>query len=157
MDDLSNRDAAKKINNLEMKPARRSDLGPIEEGEKDTAFADLIIDGKSLYEMLKKYNKFVPSFGWMSDDNQRDIIDYFLLRKPHETMWYRYPLMVCSWCGDEECGFISVQIDKENHLVSWKDFYLEPEKKKIDVGPFYFEWDNYKQVINSTFGTAGIQ
>jgi hypothetical protein len=63
----------------------------------------------------------------------------------------------CSWCGDEGCGFISVKIDKENNVVTWKDFYLEPEMKKINIGPFYFEWDNYKKVINSTFGTAGIQ
>lgn len=56
--------------------------------------------------------------------------DYFLLRKPHETMWYEYPLMVCSWCGDEGCGIVSVKIDRENNIVTWKDFFIEPDMKK---------------------------
>jgi hypothetical protein len=146
----------KRMNTLETKPASRSDFESIEEGQKNTKFADLNIDGKSLYKMLIKYN-MVPSLGWMSNEWQREVIDYFLLRKPHETMWYRYPLMVCSWCGDVGCGFISVKIDKENNVVTWKDFYLEPEMKKINIGPFYFEWDSYKKVINSTFGVAGVQ
>ncbi|WP_216625612.1 GNAT family N-acetyltransferase [Paenibacillus planticolens] len=30
--------------------------------------------------------------------------------------------MVCWWCGDEECGFNSVKVDKENNVVIWKDF-----------------------------------
>lgn len=94
----------KRINTLETKPVSRSDFESIEEGQKNTKFADLIIDGKSLYKMLIKYN-MVPSLGWMSNEWQREVIDYFLLRKPHETIWYRYPLMVCSWCGDEGCGF----------------------------------------------------
>ncbi|UQZ32759.1 oxidoreductase [Paenibacillus sp. PK3_47] len=145
-----------KISTLEARASSRADFGPIGEGEKNTRFADLIIAGKSLNAMLIKYD-MVPSLGWMSDEYQREMIDYFLLRKPHGTMWYRYPIMVCPWCGDEGCGFISVKIDKEEDVVIWKDFYLEPDMKKINIGPFYFEWDNYERVINSTFGVAGIQ
>lgn len=145
-----------KMNTLEAKTSSRADFGPVKEGEKNTKFADLIIDGRSLYQMLIRYDK-VPSLDWRSDEQQRETIDYFLLRKPHETMWYRYPLMVCPWCGDEECGFISVKIDKEENVVTWKNFYLEPGMRKVNIGPFYFEWDNYKKVINSTFGVAGIQ
>lgn len=145
-----------KINRIEMKPASRSDFVAIADGEKNTRFADLIIDGRSLFQMLKTYD-MVPSLGWMSQDCQREMIDYFLLRRPHETMWYRYPVMVCYWCGDEGCGFISVKVDRENNIVTWKDFFLEPDMKKIDIGPFHFQWDHYKRVINSTFGVAGIQ
>lgn len=66
-------------------------------------------------------------------------------------------ILVCPWCGDEECGFISVFIEKEDNLIIWRDFKLEPSNKAINVGPFYFEWDEYEKVINETFGIAGIQ
>ncbi|WP_340022750.1 oxidoreductase [Paenibacillus sp. FSL K6-1096] len=144
------------INTIEAKPARRSDYHSLEEGQKNIKFADLIIDGRSLYQRLMKHD-MVPSLGWMSTECQREMIDYFLLRKPHDTMGCRYPLMVCSWCGDEECGFISVRIDKVNDIVSWSDFRLEHGMTKINIGPFHFEWDRYEKVINSTFGVAGIQ
>ncbi|WP_339169148.1 hypothetical protein MKX75_07735 [Paenibacillus sp. FSL R5-0341] len=36
-----------------------------------------------------------------------------------------------------------------------KDFLLN--EKKLQVGPFYFDWENYKEAIENTFGTAGIQ
>lgn len=106
--------------------------------------------------MLRKYD-MVPSLGWGSNEYQRQMIDYFLLRQLHESMYYRYPIMVCPLCGDEECGFISVKIDREEDIVIWKDFYLEHQMQKINIGPFYFQWDNYEEEINNTFGTAGIQ
>lgn len=62
---------------------------------------------------------------------------------------------VCPWCEDEECGFISVKIDREDDIVIWRDFILND--KNLQVGPFYFGWENYKQAIENTFGTAGIQ
>ncbi|CAH1193961.1 hypothetical protein PAECIP111892_01364 [Paenibacillus auburnensis] len=143
------------INQLHTKPAKRYDeFDPAQDGNKNTEFADLIIDGNSLYQKLKKYD-MVPSLGWGSADHQRLIIDYFLMKQPHEYLYYRYPILVCPWCGDEECGFISVKIDREADVVIWKDFKLEPDNKRIPIGPFYFEWENYKSVINGTLGAAG--
>ncbi|WJM11282.1 oxidoreductase [Paenibacillus sp. PK1-4R] len=144
-----------KISTIETKLASRYDeFDPEQDGNKNTRFADIIIDGTSLYQKLKKH-ELVPSLGWVSDEYQRLLIDYFLLKKPHESMYYRYPILVCPWCGDEECGFISVKIDKEDDVVIWSDFILND--KKLQVGPFYFGWENYKQAIENTFGTAGIQ
>lgn len=59
-------------------PARYDHNDPEREGNKNTTFADLIIDGKSLYQMLKKY-EMVPSLGWGSIENQKQMIVYFLL------------------------------------------------------------------------------
>jgi len=73
--------------------------------------------------------------------------------QPHEYLYYRYPILVCPLCGDEECGFISVMIDKEGDIVIWRDFILEGEKK-INIGPFYFTWDNYSTAINNTYGLS---
>ncbi|MMZ59384.1 hypothetical protein D1872_214160 [compost metagenome] len=140
------------INTLQTKLSSRYDeFDPERDENKNTKFADLIIDGRSLYQMLKKHD-MVPSLGWGSEDHQKEIIQYFLLKKPHEHMYYRYPILVCPWCGDEECGYISVKIDREEEIVIWKDFKLEHENKPINIGPFYFEWANYERVINNTFG-----
>lgn len=80
-----------------------------------------------------------------------------LLAEPHEYMFYRYPILVCPWCADEECGYISVKIDREDDVVIWKDFRLGSNNEPVKTGPFYFEWNNYKSAIEATFGTAGIQ
>lgn len=147
----------KHINYLQTAPSNRYDNhDPEQEGNKNTKFADLIIDGISLYQMLKKYD-MVPSLGWGSDEHQKQMIDYFLMNQMHTYLFYRYPILVCPWCGDEECGFISVLIEKEGDHVIWNDFKLEPDNKSINIGPFYFMWDDYKSVIISTYGTAGIQ
>lgn len=141
-----------KINDLQTRPSSRyDDFDPEQDGNKNTKFADLVIDGRSLYQMLRKYD-LVPSLGWGSEEHQRTMIDYFLLRKTHEYLYYRYPILVCPWCGDEDCGFISVFIERDDNLVIWQDFKLEPDNKRIDIGPFYFQFEDYERAI-----TAGIQ
>ncbi|NEW06862.1 oxidoreductase [Paenibacillus sp. SYP-B3998] len=145
------------INYLETRPSSRYDeFCPKQDGNKNTKFADLIIDGRSLHQMLRKHD-MVPSLGWGSQEHQRNMIDYFLLKKQHDYLYFRYPILVCPWCGDEECGFISVYIQREDDIIIWQDFKLEPSTKIINIGPFYFKWDNYERAINDTFGTAGIQ
>lgn len=141
-----------KINHLDTKlSSRYEEHDPNQDGNKNTQFADIIVDGKSLYNRLRKYD-MVPALGWGTNENQRLMIEYFLLRQPYEYLYYRYPILVCPLCGDEECGFISVKIDKEGDIVIWKDFILEGENKKLDIGPFYFSWDNYSRVINNSYG-----
>lgn len=147
----------KTINHLDTRlSSRYEETDPNQDGNKNTLFADILIDNKSLYKRLSKYD-MVPALGWGTNENQRLMIDYFLLRQPHEYLFYRYPILVCPLCGDEECGFISVKIDKEEDIVIWKDFILENDNKKIDIGPFYFNWDNYSRTINNTYGIAGVQ
>lgn len=146
----------KTINHLTTEPASRfTDSDPEREGNKNTRFADLIIDGQSLYGMLKKYD-LVPALGWGREEYQRQIIDYFLLRQLHPVSYYRYPLLVCPWCGDEECGFISVWIEREGDYVVWKEFKLEPGNQSLQIGPYYFKWDDYEAVIQQTLGAAEL-
>ncbi|PAF30364.1 oxidoreductase [Paenibacillus sp. 7516] len=138
------------INVLETQPSSRYDeLDPAQEGNKNTTFADLIIDGKSLYQMLKRHD-LVPALGWGTEENQKQMIQYFLLKEPHEYLYYRYPILVCPWCGDEECGYISVKVDREEDVVIWKDFMLEHKNQPLNIGPFYFVWENYEKVIQGT-------
>ncbi|MBE7684079.1 oxidoreductase [Paenibacillus sp. P13VS] len=140
------------INVLETQPSSRYDeLDPSQDGNKNTTFADLIIDGKSLYQMLKRHD-LVPALGWGTEENQRQMIQYFLLKEPHEYLFYRYPILVCPLCGDEECGYISVKVDRDDDVVIWKDFMLEHKNQPLNVGPFYFMWENYERAIQNTFG-----
>ncbi|MEK4437617.1 oxidoreductase [Paenibacillus sp. FSL K6-2862] len=140
------------INVLETQPSSRYDeLDPSQDGNKNTTFADLIIDGKSLYQMLKRHD-LVPALGWGTEENQRQMIQYFLLKEPHEYLYYRYPILVCPLCGDEECGYISVKVDRDEDVVIWKDFILEHKNQPLNIGPFYFVWENYERAIQNTFG-----
>ncbi|ANF94791.1 hypothetical protein [Paenibacillus bovis] len=147
----------KTLNYLETRSSSRYDeFDPDQDGNKNTQFADFIIDGRSLYQMLRKHDR-VPSLGWGGQEHQKNMIDYFLLKKQHNYLYERYPVLVCPWCGDEECGFISVYIEREDDWIIWHDFKVEPSNQSIDIGPFYFKWDNYEKAINSTFGIAGSQ
>lgn len=140
------------INVLETQPSSRYDeFDPSQDGNKNTTFADIIIDGKSLYQMLKRHD-LVPALGWGSEQIQRQMIQYFLLKEPHEYLYYRYPILVCPWCGDEECGYISVKVYREEDVVIWKDFMLEHKNQPLNIGPFYFVWENYERAIQGTLG-----
>jgi len=134
-----------KINYLETRLASRYGEDDSKEGN-NTEFADLIIDSVSLFKRLKEYD-FVPAFGWGKDEHQQHITDCFLFRYPFEFQYHRYPIFICPQCGDLECGYISVAIDKESDIVEWSNFYLEHKNQPLDIGPFHFKWDNYKSVI----------
>ncbi|QDX93428.1 oxidoreductase [Brevibacillus laterosporus] len=88
----------------------------------DLQFADFIIDGKSLFDQFRKYD-VVPSLGWGIKEYQDEMVSYFLMQKPHPLLWYRVPVLVCSHCGDLECGFISAKIERIGNTIVWKDFY----------------------------------
>lgn len=136
------------INHLQLQTTQRyNEFDPQQEGNKNVTFIDFVIDGKSLYTMLKKYDR-IPALGWGGEEYQQQILDYLLLEQMHPDLYYRYPLLVCPWCGDEECGFISVLIEKEADLIVWRDFKLEPDNKTIPIGPFYFEWEQYNKLIS---------
>ncbi|MEK4251768.1 oxidoreductase [Paenibacillus sp. FSL W7-1287] len=143
----------KHINHLTTVRSSRYDRNdPAQEGNKNTEFFDFIIDGQSLYQWLKKYD-MVPALGWGSQVHQKQMQDYFVLNKMHPSLYYRYPILVCPWCGDEECGFISVFIERHEDYVIWKDFKLEPNNITINIGPFFFEWANYKAAILKAYRT----
>lgn len=138
------------INHLQLNPTQRYDeFDPQKDENKNTEFIDFIIDGKSLYNMLKKYD-MVPVLGWGGEEHQKQILDYLLLKQMHPYLYYRYPILVCPWCGDEECGFISVLIEREADMIIWRDFKLEPDNKTIPIEPFYFEWEKYQKLISKT-------
>ncbi|CAM4490302.1 hypothetical protein FHS16_005450 [Paenibacillus endophyticus] len=137
------------INFLETRLASRYGEDVSKE-ENNTVFADLVIDSVSLFQRLKEYD-FIPAFGWGNDEHQQLITDYFLFKYPFELKYHRYPILICPQCGDLECGYISVAIDKESDIVEWSNFYLEHNNQPLDIGPFHFKWDNYKSAIEKAY------
>ncbi|MFD1885500.1 hypothetical protein [Paenibacillus wenxiniae] len=69
--------------------------------------------------------------------------------KSEAYLYYRYPLFVCSWCRDEDCGFISVFVERKHNLVTWQDFRIEPGNRSLPLGPFTFEWEEYERELRS--------
>ena len=84
-----------------------------------------------------------------------------LLSTPPATDSKRYEIYVCPLCADLGCGAITVDIKRDNDMVVWKDFGLEysyrDEIKSINLGPFVFEWNEYKGVIRNSLGLAGYK
>ncbi len=141
----------KKIHHFQTKcvyPSPDSNDHPF--GDKSQSFVDVLIDGRSMHEMLKKHER-IPCFGWGIQQFQQQNIDYFLLDELHPYLYHRYPLMVCSWCGDEDCGFISVLVEREGNLVTWQDFRIEPDDRSLPLGPFTFTWEEYERELRSTY------
>lgn len=140
-----------KINHLETRLSSRYEEYDLKQAvNKNRVFADIIIDSSSLYQKLKKYD-LVPAFSWGNVEDQQLMIDYFLFKYPFELKYHRYPIFICPECGDLECGYISVSIDKESDIVEWSNFYIEQSNQKLDIGPFYFKWDNYQFAIENTY------
>ncbi|MFC4777207.1 oxidoreductase [Paenibacillus sp. GCM10023252] len=137
----------KRINNIETKLSHRFNENDHERlSNKNIKFADIMIDGESLYHKLKKYD-MIPALGWGSLEQQSLTLEYLLFKKPFELTYHRYPILICPECGDLECGFLSVSIDLEDDIVTWSNFMLEHDNVLIDLGPYYFHWDDYRRAI----------
>lgn len=52
---------------------------------------------------------------------------------------------------DLECGFISAKLERIGNTIVWKDFYKNDYEKKINLMPYYFDFQDYKEAILSTF------
>lgn len=95
-------------------------------------------------------NQLIPSPGSGTKEYQEEMIRCFLMQKPHAFLWYRVPIMVCSHCGDLECGYISAKIERTHGTIVWKDFYRDDYRIKMNIMPLSFNYESYKEAIEST-------
>lgn len=125
-------------------------------------FADILIDGESLYgKFCNKGYDYVVTLGWGSEEFQRCSIQQLKLQEPSELQDSRYPILVCPLCADLGCGAITARIEKNGDEVSWSDFQEEDnlgllDVKKFDIAPIYFCLDEYERAIESTYGIVGF-
>ncbi len=155
------------MNKIEIKLEKRPDTRHYLDNEqlkrfenKFMHFADIIIDGNSLYQEFKQYD-FISTLGWGTEEFQNEVIMRLMLSIPPQIDSKRYEIYVCPLCADLGCGAITIDIKKDNSTVIWKDFGLEysykDEIKIIDLGPFVFDLHEYKNVLMSSLGLAGYK
>lgn len=126
----------KTINQIQTKPSSRYDsFDPDQEGNKNTIFADIIIDDRSLYQMLKKYDR-VPSLGWGSEEHQRKMINYFLLNEMHEYLYYRYPILVCPGVAMKNVALYPYLLREKRILLYGEISNWNPAIKLLMLGLF---------------------
>ncbi|MFD2160367.1 hypothetical protein ACFSW8_15800 [Rubritalea tangerina] len=83
--------------------------------------SDFIISDKPLREEFKISDPCTLISDRPIEYNLR-ILRWFMLEEICEELYGRLPLYVCSYCGDFDCGYHSVEIQEQDDLVIWSDF-----------------------------------
>jgi len=122
-------------------------------------YADIVIDGESLYEMIAHKYDFVSSLGWGSNEFQEQQIDRLLLRMEAELPDNRNTLYICPACADLGCGAITIEINFVDEVVTWSKFgwqnNLEDNNKVSyleNINEYTFNRKDYEEVIEATKG-----
>ncbi|BBH24440.1 hypothetical protein Back11_57850 [Paenibacillus baekrokdamisoli] len=115
-------------------------------------FIDFLIDGRSLYELVKRHG-FIPVLE-PEDKNLELRISELTLVRLSPLGGNRYPIFVCAQCGDLDCGYISAIIEESNNMICWRDFKKGEDMKLNHIGPFYFKQRDYNNELNRATPTA---
>lgn len=111
---------------------------------------DLMVDGRSLREMVKRMDLISP-FGWLGAEADAEFAGNFLLINESVLGDRRYEILVCSECADLGCGAITARIDKERNVYTWSSFgYQNNYEETIDYlafGTFEFGAEAYESLF----------
>ena len=127
--------------------------------------ADIEVDGISLRELLESLGfDLISCLGWGAEDYQKDAISRLMLKNSGDLKGNRHSLYVCPACGDMGCGGVSLEVVCTDDIVIWRDFGFEynygdqgiSREKLNNVGPYYFNWNNYSQEIEKTYGLGNL-
>ncbi|PEJ59162.1 oxidoreductase [Bacillus sp. AFS002410] len=123
-------------------------------------FANFLIDGIPLNNFNQiKDEDYVSCLGWGPKVFQQKQMDRLLL-KVKSDFDDRNSIYICP-CSDLGCGAISLKIkrsSKDENIIIWYKFgyenNLENQSNKLvnyyGIGPFYFDWEEYKETIESS-------
>ncbi|MFB7138689.1 hypothetical protein ACFCYN_03400 [Gottfriedia sp. NPDC056225] len=125
-------------------------------------FANFLIDGIPLINFKEfKDKEYVSCLGWGPKEFQQKQIDRLLLKvKSDFDKNNRNSIYICP-CSDLGCGAVSLKIkrsSKDDNIIIWYKLgyenTLEDWSSKLEnyygIGPFYFDWDQYKETIESS-------
>ncbi len=124
-------------------------------------FADILVDGRSLYEIYALEYDYVSCLGWGSQDFQNEQISKLLLQA--ETyISNRYSLFICPACADLGCGSISLNIEGSECYIKWFNFgYQNSLNYQVEMSKrqftFYFDKKDYFEKIKSSYGICGFK
>ena len=120
-------------------------------------FFDFTIDGRSLWEKLKKPDMVsVLCFEYAAKalDESIRAANRLLLIEQADHQHDRRSLFICSECGDLGCGAISCLIVSEGDTIVWKEFGFQNNYEAnvelgpyVGTGPFVFDVASYERAL----------
>ncbi|MCM3172903.1 hypothetical protein [Paenibacillus sp. MER 99-2] len=132
-------------------------------------YADIIIDGKSLFEMIAHKYDFVSCIGWGSIEFQEQQIARLLLRVDSDLPNNRNSIYICPACADLGCGAITVEIEINDDTVIWSKFGtqnnlndgIEEDTGNVhyfeEIEKYIFNKSEYEDVIMNSRGFGMIR
>ncbi len=122
-------------------------------GKTERKYIDFFINQKYLKDILDLSDiDFIGSLGWSNIDNDKQIIQRYLLKSNCDIKQNnRFLLYICPECGDLGCGAVTFNIEKENDIFVWKNFGFENnyDNKINDLMnlSFYFSKQQYWELL----------
>jgi hypothetical protein len=124
-------------------------------------YANFFVDGLPLTNIKEIHdNDFVSCLGWGPEEFQRNQINRLLLETEPDFENNRNSLYICP-CTGLGCGAVSLKIkrsSKDENLIIWYKFGYEydlEDRRNFEnyygIGPIYFDWEQYKETIESSF------
>ena len=141
---------------LQLKPAIRSGESLGSGSKMERRFFDFIVDGVSLLsKCLEKGFDEVGCLGWGGQAIHSEAQARLLDESPGDFDDGRVALFVCPECGDLGCGAVSIRLRREGQSVVWDEIgwqtnYEEGWNAIDDLGPYSFDFKQYRAAIEST-------
>jgi hypothetical protein len=114
-------------------------------------FLDFIVDGQSLWEVLRRPDMVSVLCSEYAKDEVVKAVRRLLLDEKADLPNDRRSLFVCSECGDLGCGAITVVVERRGDTFTWNAFGYENNYEQAvsldaynSVGPFTFDATEYE-------------
>jgi hypothetical protein len=113
----------------------------------------LVIDGIPLEEHIGPTGRWCsPLGGGGGPEGQAALRRRLRLEDPPLIDAEREPLLVCTECGELDCGAVTARITAARGVVAWSDLGFEdgsgrPRELLPGAGPFRFEWRTHQAVL----------
>ncbi|MBB6022258.1 hypothetical protein HNR77_003355 [Paenibacillus sp. JGP012] len=130
-------------------------------------YADIIIDGQSLFDLIAHKYDFVSCLGWGSHEFQEMQVDRLLLKIDSDLPNNRNSIYICPACADLGCGAITVNIVINDDTVIWSRFGTQNnlnddlEEDKVhyfdQIEEYIFNKSEYEEVIKNSKGSGMIR
>ena len=113
------------------------------------------MNGQSLWEALGKKHDIVSVVcAEFSVEETAKAVNRLLLADAADLPKDRRSLFICPECGDLGCGALTLEVDKENGQIAWKNFGYEnnwEDKVELsayaEIGPFTFDAEKYERTF----------
>lgn len=133
------------MHRLELKWIRSRD-------ERGIHFWDMIVSGKSLYEVvLENRLDCVSVLGSHGSQLDRTAQEQLLLEAPGDFPGGRIALYVCPLCADFGCGAVSAKIWRDSSNIVWSNLAFGTDDEDLSpiepAGPLSFDIDQYRHAI----------